>query len=232
MNYNKKKDFAMSLTDQNFKEIKYIRKGEKTLKTILKAAIDMASVNGLEGISIGGLANHIGMSKSGLFAHFGSKEGLQLAIIDAARKLFYKEVIAPARKEDPGIIRLWKFFNNWLLYLERNGFKGGCFFAAVSYEFDSRPGPVRDKIAYSMEAWKNTLKREVERAQQKNQIKKEVDPSQFAFEIMALAMGANLSFQLHNNTQACNQARIAILERLEKEKDIDAPGLPSSKSYM
>ena len=221
----------MTPVDHNLKEEKNIRKGEKTLKTILKAAMDMATINGLEGISIGGLANNIGMSKSGLFAHFGSKEGLQLAIIDAARKLFYKEVIAPARKEDPGITRLWKFFNNWLSYLERNVFKGGCFFAAVSYEFDSRTGPVRDKIAYSMEAWKNTIKREVERAQQKNQIKKDVDPSQFAFEIMALAMGANLSFQLHNNAQACNQARIAFLDRLEKEKDIEIPSLPASKDF-
>jgi AcrR family transcriptional regulator len=222
----------MSLVNQNLKEDKHIRKGQKTLKMILKAAMDMASVNGLEGISIGGLANHIGMSKSGLFAHFGSKEGLQLAIIDAARKLFYKEVVAPARKEDPGIVRLWKFFNNWLSYLERNVFKGGCFFASVSYEFDSRKGPVRDKIAYSMEAWKNTLKREVERAQQKDQIKIGIDPSQFAFEIMALAMGANLSFQLHNNTHACNQARIAFLDRVEREKASENLPLPSSKDFI
>jgi AcrR family transcriptional regulator len=222
----------MSQVKQNLKEIKHIRKGEKTLKTILKTAMDMASVDGLEGLSIGSLARRIGMSKSGLFAHFGSKEELQLAIITAARKLFYKEVIGPARKEETGIIRLWKFFDNWLLYLERSVFKGGCFFAAASYEFDSRPGPVRDKIAYAMEAWNNTLKREVERAQQKKQIKNDVEPSQFAFEIMALAMGANQSFQLHNNIQACNQARIAILNRLEREKDSNAPLLPSSSNYQ
>ncbi len=216
---------------RNKEELKYIRKGEKTLKTILKAAMDIASVKGLEGISIGSLAGNIGMSKSGLFAHFGSKEGLQLAIIDAARKLFYKEVIAPARTEEPGIIRLWKFFDNWLLYLEKSIFKGGCFFAAVSYEFDSRPGPIRDKIAYSMEAWKNTLKREIERAQQKKQIINEVDSEQLAFEIMALAMGTNLSFQLHNNKKACNQARIALLNKLNKEKDINTPILPSIDDY-
>ena len=216
---------------KNKQELQYVRKGEKTLKTILKAAMDIASVKGLEGISIGSLANNIGMSKSGLFAHFGSKEGLQLAIIDAARKLFYKEVIAPARIEEPGIIRLWKFFNNWLSYLERSIFKGGCFFAAVSYEFDSRPGPIRDKIAYSMEAWKNTLKREIERAQQKKQILKEVDSEQLAFEIMALAMGANLSFQLHNNKKACNQARISLINKLNKEKEINAPILPSVNDY-
>lgn len=217
---------------KNKEELKYIRKGEKTLKNILKVAMDIASVKGLEGISIGSLANNIGMSKSGLFAHFGSKEGLQLAIIDAARKLFYKEVIAPARIEEPGIVRLWKFFDNWLSYLEGSIFKGGCFFAAVSYEFDSRPGPIRDKIAYSMEAWKNTLKREIERAQQKKQIIKDVDSEQLSFEIMALAMGANLSFQLHNNKKACDQARISLINKLNKEKDNNTPALPSVNDYL
>lgn len=206
-------------------------KGQKTHQAILNAAMRLATIEGLEGISIGSLANYIGMSKSGLFAHFGSKEGLQLSIIDAARKVFYKEVILQARETETGLVRFWSFCDNWLSYLERKVFPGGCFFISASVEFDSKEGPVRDKIAYAMNAWQNTLKRELERAQLKNQLLSKVDTFQLSFEIIALVIGANWSLNLHKNIQACNQARIAILNRISIGFTEKSPALPKIEEF-
>ena len=118
-------------------------RGQRTREAILKTAVDVASAEGLEGLTIGRLAAELEMSKSGLFAHFGSKEELQLATIGAAREIFVDEVVRPAFENDPGLSRLWALLDSWLRYAEAGIFKGGCFFAAASAEFDGRPGPVR-----------------------------------------------------------------------------------------
>ena len=154
------------------------------------------------------------MSKSGLFAHFGSKEELQLATVEAARSIFIKNVILPALKADQGLPRLLKLCELWLDYANRKIFRGGCFFAAASAEFDSRPGPVRDRIAQIMKEWLGGLLRTVVEAQEAKQLDNKVDPSQLVFEINALEMGANWAFQLHGDKQAFDRARLAIFERL------------------
>jgi AcrR family transcriptional regulator len=188
--------------------------GARTRQAILEAAVHLASAEGLEGLTIGRLASELSMSKSGLFAHFGSKEDLQLATIEAARAVFIREVIRPAFEADYGMLRLWKLCDIWLGFVQGGVFRGGCFFAAAAAEFDSRPGPVRDRIAAIMKEWLDTLGRVVVEAQGARQMKGDVSPTQLAFEFNALELGANWAFQLHNDRQAFARAREAILERL------------------
>ena len=190
--------------------------GARTRQAILEAAVDLASAEGLEGLTIGRLSTALSMSKSGLFAHFGSKEDLQLATIDAARAVFIREVIGPAFEADQGMPRLWKLCETWLGYVQGGVFRGGCFFAAAAAEFDSRPGRVRDRIAEIMKEWLKTLSHGVTEAQQARHLSMEVDPTQLAFEFNALELGANWSFQLYGDKQAFAQAREAILERLRR----------------
>ncbi len=188
--------------------------GDRSRQAILEVAVHLASAEGLEGLTIGRLATTTRMSKSGLFAHFGSKEELQLATIEAARSIFIKNVILPALELEPGLPRLLKLCELWLDYANREIFRGGCFFTAASAEFDSRPGPVRDRIAEIMKEWLAGLMRTVVEAQKANQLDKKVDPAQLVFEINALEMGANWAFQLHGDKQAFGRARLAIFERL------------------
>src|SRR6516225_3058101 len=177
-------------------------KGERTRESILHVAVNLASVEGLDGLTIGRLADELKMSKSGLFAHFGSKEELQLATIEMAREIFVEHIIRPALAAPEGIDRLLKLCQGWLGHVEGKVFKGGCFFTAASLEFDSRSGPVRDAIADAMKAWLETLARAVEAAKKARHLKAAIDPEQFAFEIYSLAMGANWALQLLDDRNA------------------------------
>ena len=188
--------------------------GNRSRQAILEVAVHLASVEGLEGLTIGRLASETGMSKSGLFAHFGSKEDLQLATVEAAREIVIDNVIRPAFKATKGLPRLEKLCEIWFKYAESRVFRGGCFFAAASAEFDSRPGPVRDRIAKIMKEWLGLLRQAVLEAQSAGQFDKKVDPTQVAFEINALEMGANWAFQLYGDKQAFLRARAAVRERL------------------
>src|SRR3954453_10972213 len=136
-------------------------KGERTRAAILDSAVEIASAEGLEGLTIGRLAAELRMSKSGLFAHFGSKEDLQVATVETARAVFISEVIRPVFEAEHGLARLWNLCDTWLGYVESGTFRGGCFFAASAAEFDSRPGIVRDRIAEIMKEWLAALRRAV-----------------------------------------------------------------------
>jgi AcrR family transcriptional regulator len=204
--------------------------GERTRQAILEAAVHIGSVDGLEGLTIGRLAAELSMSKSGLFAHFGSKEELQLATVEAARAVFVREVIGPAFAAEKGLARLWKLCEFWLGFVKGEVFRGGCFFTAAAAEFDGRPGAVRDRVAEIMREWLATLQRSVKEAQAAGQFGPEADPAQLAFELNALEMGANWAFQLHGDRQAFARAREAMLERLRRLATPDGlPLLPSHK---
>ncbi|GLH74686.1 TetR family transcriptional regulator [Geothrix limicola] len=196
-------------------------KGALTRQAILQEAMDLASVKGLEGLTIGSLAEATGLSKSGLFAHFGSKEELQLATIQAARGVFQEQVFVPALRAPRGLRRLCAVLAGWLDYAEREMFRGGCFFASVSVEFDSRPGPVKDLVAANMNVWRESLARLVAEAKEAGELSRGADPEQLAFEFGALALGANNAFQLHRDHRSFAMARRAIKERL---KAFAAPG--------
>jgi len=189
-------------------------KGERTRESILRVAVNLASVEGLEGVTIGRLADELKMSKSGLFAHFGSKEDLQLATVDAARKIFIEYVIRPALASREGMPRLWALCDNWLGHVEQRVFVGGCFFTAASFEFDSRPGPVRNRIVVVMKEWLGVLSQAMEDARRLGHIKASVAPRQLAFEIYSLAIGAHWGFQLLGEKNALKNARFTIRDRL------------------
>ncbi len=201
-------------------------RGLRTRDAILARAVDIASADGLEGLTVGTLAEQLGMSKSGLFAHFGSKEDLQLATIEAARQVFIDHVTVPAIGAPKGMPRLWGLIDQWLALVEKRVFKGGCFFSAASFEFDSRRGVVRDRIAAIMHEWIAVLSRSVREAQKAGHVHARVDPTRLAFEIHATAMGAHWAHQLLDDKQAYSRARATVLEKLRSIATPQCPHLP------
>ena len=191
-------------------------RGRRTRESILETAVQLTSVEGLDGITIGRLATELGMSKSGLFAHFGSKEELQLATIDAAREIFVDTVIAPVRDAERGLPRLEALMENWLSYMRREVFRGGCFFDAVRSEYNSRPpGPVRDAVWADFASWSEILTNRVKSAQALGHLDPAADPEQIAYELDALGGAANVRFQLDRDEAWFERARTAIRARLE-----------------
>ena len=185
---------------------------------ILRAAADLASVEGLDGLSIGRLASELAMSKSGLFAHFGSKQDLQLATIEEARQRYAGEVIAPALAAGSGIIRLHALCEAFLSYLERGVFPGGCFFASAMAEFDCKaPGPVRDRIAQCQDQWMSTLERAARDAQARAELPAGSDLRQLAFELEGALLTANWYFHLYTDAAYLDRARRAVRARLASE---------------
>lgn len=203
--------------------VKVRPKGERTRESILRAAVDLASLEGLEGLTIGRLANELKMSKSGLFAHFGSKQDLQLATVEMAREIFKERVIRPALAKPSGMPRLWELCERWLSHVEDKVFAGGCFFTAASFEFDSRPGPVRTAIVEAMHQWLSILTRAVKESQKAGHLKTDVSAERFALEIYSMAMGAHWAHQLLDQQTAFVNAREIILARLRTEGSGETP---------
>lgn len=202
------------------------RKGAITRRAILDAAVRLASLEGLDTLSIGRLAEELHMSKSGVFAHFGSKQELQLAALDAALHRFVAEAMQPALHQAAGLPRLWGLCDQYLSYLERRVFPGGCFLLATWAEFDSRPGPVRDAAAAAMRTWAGAIERAVVAAQAVGHLDATGDPAQLAFELNALQQGANTAFLLSNDRHEFDRARAAIHDRLMRVATTQAPRLP------
>jgi AcrR family transcriptional regulator len=190
-------------------------KGQRTRGSILEAAAALATKEGLEPLSIGRLADATAMSKSGLFAHFGSKEELQLATVDYAATLFVGEVIDPARSAPKGMARIWALCDHMIGYSERQVFPGGCFFAATSFEFNNRPGPVRDRIEEMIRSWLSYLEHAVEQAQEAGELDPNASAREVAFQLDAFAQAANAQYQLFRDPQVFDDARRAIQDRLE-----------------
>jgi len=190
-------------------------KGQRTRNSILEVAAALATEEGLDPLSIGRLAEAIGMSKSGLFAHFGSKEELQLAIVDHAAALFVAEVIDPARSAPKGLARIWALCDHMIGYAERQVFPGGCFFAATSFEFNNRPGPVRDRIEKMIRSWLSYLEHAVEQAQEAGELDPNASAREISFQLDAFAQASNAQYQLFRDPQVFDDARRAIQERLE-----------------
>ena len=202
-------------------------KGARTRDSILHVAVNLASVEGLQGLTIGRLAEELKMSKSGLFAHFGSKEELQVATVEMARQIFVEHVVRPALAQPEGMPRLWALCDGWLGHVESRVFAGGCFFTAASFEFDSRSGPVRDRIADAMRTWLDVLSEAVARAQKSGHLKPGVDPKQFAFEMYSLALGSHWGHGLFGDRKAFSNARSMILARLRALATPKCPPLPN-----
>jgi AcrR family transcriptional regulator len=188
-------------------------RGDQTRRAVLRRAVDIASIDGLEGLSIGRLATELGISKSGLFAHFGSKEELQLATIRAARRIYADAVVVPAFEVEPGLGRVWALSEHWLDYSERRVFPGGCFFQKVSHEYAAREGAVRDALAGVHAEWVELIEATAREAIDRGEL--DGDPEQLAFDLEAYYEGANLSSILHDTTAAYARARHSVRARLE-----------------
>jgi AcrR family transcriptional regulator len=189
-------------------------RGDRTRRAILAKAVDIASAEGLEGLSIGRLATELGVSKSGLFAHFGSKQELQLEAIEMASEIFEEEVWLPVADSEPGVVRLVALMDSWLAYFRRGVFSGGCFFSNAHHEYDSRPGPIRDEIAKQKQRWTNAIVAHVRSAQKRGQLRSDVEPEQLAFELDAAGVLANSLWQLNRDERGFDRASTAIRNRL------------------
>ncbi len=190
--------------------------GERSYQLIVNAAARLATIEGLEGLSIGRLADEIGMSKSGLYAHFDSKQDLQLAAIDAAEAIYTSEVVTPAMQAPAGSKRLESLCERYLSYVERGVFPGGCFFAATAAEWDSRRGPIRDRVRTVLDGWTQLLETNLSEAQQQGDLQQDTDLRQIAFEINALLHEANGHYLLFRDDAALERARNAIQHRLAR----------------
>jgi AcrR family transcriptional regulator len=188
--------------------------GEHSRAVILDAAARLATVEGIEGVSIGRLADEVGMSKSGLFAHFGSKEELQLATVEAAEHVFTAQVTVPAATAATGRARLDRLLDGYFRYLAEDTFPGGCFFASVLAEVDMRPGPVRDRLLAFLGDWLAQLGSAVRDAQAEGAIDAAEDPEQLVFEIEALLLYANAQHVVSRSAEPIDRARRAIERRL------------------
>ncbi|MFI6865608.1 TetR/AcrR family transcriptional regulator [Nocardia sp. NPDC050406] len=186
-------------------------KGARARASIARHAADVASAEGLTGLSLGRLASDLGISKSGVATLFGSKEKLQLAAVDAAREVFVDHVVRPALTHPRGWPRLRALIDNWLAYIDEPVFPGGCFRTAGMVEFDSRPGPVRDALKADHDDWFALLEQEIRRAQEQGHAA-DLDPHAVAFHLDALISAANTAARFGDDT-AIPTAR-AIIDRL------------------
>src|SRR5262245_53074979 len=182
--------------------------------TILREAARLATVEGIEGLSIARLATAVGLSKSGLFAHFRSKEELQLATIETADQIFRSEVITPALEAPEGVARLRALCEAFLSYLERDVFPGGCFFASVAAELDTHPGPVRDRVLTISAEWLGRLETAAREGQAEGSVRPDEDPTQLAFELDAYLLFANAQYVASGDPGVLDRARHAIARLL------------------
>ena len=188
-------------------------KGDETRSAVLGSALSLATQVGLEVLTIGKLAEHVGMSKSGLFAHFASKENLQVAILEEASERFVALVVAPALKKPRGEPRLRALFENWLAWSKVDFMPGGCIFVQAGVEHDDRPGPARDRYFASQKDWLGVLSGAARIAIEEKHFRKDLDSEQLAHEIYSLAFGYHFLRRIVDPMRAERRTRAAF-ERL------------------
>jgi AcrR family transcriptional regulator len=187
-----------------------VSKGEETRQAILERAFELANVVGVTGLSIGRLAEATGLSKSGLFAHFGSKEALEVAVVEEAARQFVQAVLVPALREPRGEPRVRALFEHWLAWGQR---PGGCFFVGASAELDDRSGPARDALVRATEDWVDELAKAVRIAVREGHFRPDIDPEQLAFEIYGIMHSMHVFFRFLRDPASLERTRTAF-ERL------------------
>ena len=177
-------------------------KGDKTRTAIVREALKLAAGIGLESVSLGVLATKLDLSKSGLFAHFKSKEALQLAVLEEAVERFTQRVVLPALAQPRGEPRVKALFKNQLDWAENNGFGKGCFFVSLAQEYDDQPGPMRDRVVQQEADWRTCISKAVTIAIQEGHFNASVDPAQFAFEFLGLTHSFQQATKLVHDPKA------------------------------
>ncbi|WP_424536374.1 TetR/AcrR family transcriptional regulator [Sphaerisporangium viridialbum] len=189
-------------------------RGERTRQAVLDTAVSLASVEGLEGLSLARLAQTLGVSKSGLFVHWPDKERLQLAIVEHARQQWTDLIVRPALRAPKALPRLWALHEHRLAFYEAGTLPGGCFFAAVGAELDDRPGPVRESVAQANDDWMRLLTTIAAQAVERGELRDGTDVGQLAFEIQALGEAVVVHAHLLRRESGYAYARRAVLDRL------------------
>ncbi|MET7754543.1 TetR/AcrR family transcriptional regulator [Streptomyces sp. NPDC005389] len=202
------------MSDTGTKTDGRVERGNQTRRLVLGRTMDIASVEGLDGLSLGRIATELQLSKSGVFALFGSKEELQLSTIRAAAAVFAENVVTPLKDVPPGARRVRELCRNWLAYSSDRVFAGGCFFYAVSAEFDARTGPVHDAVARSRRDWNAYVETSLTEAQAVGDFVSDLDAEQLAFEVIALMEAANAQSVLLGDTRTYDRAERGISARL------------------
>lgn len=203
-----------------------VQRGEETRRAVLRRAVEIASVEGLDALSIGRLATDLGLSKSGVFAGFGSKEELQLATVRAARRIFADAVVTPVQDTAPGLGRARRLCESWLAYSRARVFPGGCFFYEVSAEFDARPGPLRDALAGCAREWRDLLLDTLAQARATGGLRADADLEDLAFALIAVLETANSQALLFGEDTPYDRAGRVALRLLRAEAaDPRAPEL-------
>jgi AcrR family transcriptional regulator len=188
--------------------------GERRREAIVREAVSLATVDGLEGLSIGNLADGLGMSKSGVYAHFGSKQDLQLATVDEAERIFRSEVIEPALAAAPGLGQLLAVCDAYLDHLAHRTFPGGCFFAGAVLEMGTRPGPVKERIAAFQNSFAALIRSFVVTAINRHELPADEDPEALTFELNGIILAANSRFVLSDDPQMLELPRKLVRRRL------------------
>jgi AcrR family transcriptional regulator len=205
---------AGSVTSQHARARQPRADGERTRAAILRAAASLATVDGLEGLSIGNLAAAIGMSKSGLYAHFGSKQELQLATVQEAGRIFADEVVQPALAAPAGLAQLAAVCEAFFEHLRRRTFPGGCFFASAALEMGTRPGPVKEAVAGFQAGFVDLLRGFAATAIEQGELPVGEDPERLAFELNGIILAADTNFVLHDDPAVLDLARQIVHQRL------------------
>jgi AcrR family transcriptional regulator len=188
--------------------------GERTREAIVRKAVSLATVEGLEGLSIGDLAGALDMSKSGVYAHFGSKQDLQLATVEEASRIFDAEVIQPALAAAPGIAQLVGLCDAFFDHLMRRTFPGGCFFAGAVLEMGTRPGPVKEQIAAFQAGFGALIRGFIVTAIEQHELPADEDPDDLTFEVSGMILAANANFVLRGDPAALGTAKNIVRRRL------------------
>jgi AcrR family transcriptional regulator len=180
----------------------------------VREAVSLATIDGLEGLSIGNLAARLAMSKSGVYAHFGSKQELQLAAVDEAGRIFHAEVVAPALVAAPGLAQLVAVCDAFFDHLVRHTFPGGCFFAGAALEMGTRPGPVKEAIAAFQSGFTALIRQFAVVALEQHELPADEDPDALTFELNGIILAANTNFVLRDDPAALDLARSVVRRRL------------------
>lgn len=179
----------------------------------------LASVEGLAALTIGRLADEVGVSKSGVYAHFGSKQNLQMETIAAAAGVFAREVMEPGLAQPPGLAQLMGVCDSFLSYVERAVFPGGCFFAGLLVEFDAQPGPVHDQVATDQKNWLEMLAGMARTAQENGELSPDIDVDQLAFEVHAALELTNYHYALYHDERVIERGRAGIHNALGRSRE-------------
>lgn len=188
--------------------------GQQRRARILEAAADIGTAEGLEGLSIGRLAREVGMSKSGVAAHFESKEALQLATVEVAASGYDERILAEPRSAQPGLPRLRRMLEAWIQHIDEISYRGGCFFASTGNEFAVRSGKVRARVAHYTQVWIDALEAEAQLAVRLGELRPEVDVRRLVFTLHSFVQEANLRRRLLDDEHAFEDARALTAECL------------------